>query len=197
MSTSPRDEGRERSQSPVRNSRSQSRSRSPARGGDEGRRLKGTAARWNERGFGFIKPEDGGDDVFCHFSAIQDGNCLAEGSLVEYEASYDENKGKYRAENVTGGQTEDRRGGGGGGGGRPRGECYDFKAGNCTRGDSCRFSHDGGDDRRGGGGYDDRRGGYDDRRGGYEDRRGGGGYDDRRGGGYDDRRGGKIFSFIS
>jgi hypothetical protein len=44
------------------------------------------------------------------------------------------------------------------------------------------------DDRRGRGGYDDRRGGYDDRRG-YGGR-GRGGYDDRRGGGYDDRRGG-------
>ncbi|PIK46867.1 putative eukaryotic translation initiation factor 4B isoform X3 [Apostichopus japonicus] len=51
------------------------------------------------------------------------------------------------------------------------------------------------DDRRGGGGggYDDRRyGGYDNNRRGYDDRRGGGGYDDRRGGGggYNDSRGG-------
>ena len=89
---------------------------------------------------------------------------------------------------------------------RSRGMCYDWKAGKCDRGDSCRFAHseDAGDDRRGGyddrrggndrGGYGDRRGGYDDRRGGYDDRRGGhddrrGGYDDRRGG-HDDRRGG-------
>jgi len=32
------------------------RSRSPARGGS---RLRGVALRWNDRGFGFIKPDDG------------------------------------------------------------------------------------------------------------------------------------------
>jgi RNA recognition motif-containing protein len=39
------------------------------------------------------------------------------------------------------------------------------------------------DDRRGGGGYDDRRGGYDDRRGGYDDRRRSPPRGDDRGGG--------------
>jgi len=120
-----------------------------------------------QRGFGFIKPSDGGDDVFCHVSAIEDGNALREGDDVEYEAEFDDRKNKYRASKVTGGVQEERRSGGGG---------YD--------------------DRRGGGDrYDDRgRGGgrsYDDRRGGdrYDDRRGGDRYDDRRGGDrYDDRR---------
>ena len=45
-------------------------------------KLKGTAGRWNERGFGFIKPADGGEDLFCHVSGIQDGNMLREGDEV-------------------------------------------------------------------------------------------------------------------
>jgi CspA family cold shock protein len=39
------------------------------------------------KGFGFIRPQDGGEDVFCHHSAIQaDGfRTLQEGQTVEYE----------------------------------------------------------------------------------------------------------------
>lgn len=48
----------------------------------------GTVKWFNEaKGFGFITPQDGGDDVFVHFSAIQ-GNgfkTLAEGQSVSFE----------------------------------------------------------------------------------------------------------------
>jgi cold shock protein len=48
----------------------------------------GTVKWFNEaKGFGFIAPQDGGDDVFVHFSAIQ-GNgfrTLAEGQSVTFE----------------------------------------------------------------------------------------------------------------
>ena len=91
------------------------------RDGAGGTRLKGEAARWNSRGFGFIKPNTGGEDVFCHVSSITDGNALREGDMVEYEAEYDERKGKYRAIEVTGGRKEDDGGGRGGGGGFDRG----------------------------------------------------------------------------
>jgi cold shock protein len=42
----------------------------------------------DEKGFGFITPEDGGKDRFVHFSAIQgDGfRTLAEGAKVSYDA---------------------------------------------------------------------------------------------------------------
>jgi len=90
------------------------RSRSPPRGGGggggRGGKATGTALRWNDKGFGFIKPDDGGEDLFCHFSAIEDGNCLVEGSPVQFVKSYDDRKGKERAEQVTGGTTD--RGGG-------------------------------------------------------------------------------------
>ncbi len=55
--------------------------------------MKGTATRWNEKGFGFIKPDDGDEDVFCHFSAITDGDSLQEGDSVEYEKVFDDKKG--------------------------------------------------------------------------------------------------------
>ncbi len=48
----------------------------------------GTVKWFNEaKGFGFISPEDGGDDVFVHFRAIiGDGfKTLAEGQTVVYE----------------------------------------------------------------------------------------------------------------
>jgi cold shock CspA family protein len=73
---------------------------------DESKRLKGEAARWNPRGFGFIRPTDGGEVVYCHFSSITDGNVLCEGDMVEYQAEYDDFKCKHRAMKVTGGRKE-------------------------------------------------------------------------------------------
>lgn len=48
--------------------------------------------RWydEERGFGFVARDDGGDDVFCHYSAIQADGCfrsLGEGQKVEFEVA--------------------------------------------------------------------------------------------------------------
>ena len=48
----------------------------------------GTVKWFNEaKGFGFISQDDGGDDVFVHFNAIQssDFKTLNEGQAVTYE----------------------------------------------------------------------------------------------------------------
>ncbi|MBR2979231.1 MAG: cold-shock protein [Myxococcaceae bacterium] len=50
----------------------------------------GTVKWFNDaKGFGFISQDNGGDDVFCHYSAIQaDGfRTLAEGQRVEFDVS--------------------------------------------------------------------------------------------------------------
>jgi cold shock protein len=52
------------------------------------KRARGTVKWFNDsKGFGFITPEDGSEDVFVHFSAIMsDGfKSLTEGQRVEYD----------------------------------------------------------------------------------------------------------------
>lgn len=65
---------------------------------------KGTVKWFNaEKGFGFISNDEGGDDVFVHFSAIQsDGyRTLDEGQKVTFDVETDpKNPDKLRAANV-------------------------------------------------------------------------------------------------
>ncbi len=64
----------------------------------------GTVKWFNsEKGFGFISNDNGGDDIFVHFSAIQsDGyKALDEGQKVSFNIEADpKNSSKLRATNV-------------------------------------------------------------------------------------------------
>lgn len=37
------------------------------------------------KGFGFIVPDSGGEDIFCHVSGLADGVQINEGNKVEYD----------------------------------------------------------------------------------------------------------------
>jgi CspA family cold shock protein len=57
----------------------------------------------NDRGFGFIAPDDGGEDIFFHSTSVVGGGYdqLREGQRIEYEAGADpRNPQRSRAANV-------------------------------------------------------------------------------------------------
>ncbi|MCR6502903.1 cold-shock protein [Shinella sp. CPCC 101442] len=61
----------------------------------------GTVKFFNQdKGFGFITPDNGGADVFVHVSAVQPGAPLRDGSKVSYDIGQDRKTGKSKAENV-------------------------------------------------------------------------------------------------
>src|ERR1700752_170662 len=63
----------------------------------------GTVKWFNgQKGFGFIAPSDGGQDVFVHISAVERAGLsgLAEGQKVSFELKTDKMRGKTSAENL-------------------------------------------------------------------------------------------------
>jgi len=57
-----------------------------------------------QKGFGFITPAAGGEDVLVHFTAINSNGfrSLDEGETVFYDTTFDQTKQKVNACNVTG-----------------------------------------------------------------------------------------------
>jgi cold shock protein len=53
-----------------------------------------------DRGFGFIKPDDGSGDVFVHAKNVVGASTLIPSQMVEYDAVFDQSRGKYRAADV-------------------------------------------------------------------------------------------------
>ena len=67
----------------------------------------GTVKFFNaNKGFGFIAPDDGGEDVFVHISAVERAGLreLSEGQRVRFDLERDKRSGKTAATNL---QVED------------------------------------------------------------------------------------------
>ncbi|MEH3145549.1 MAG: cold-shock protein [Methylobacterium frigidaeris] len=63
----------------------------------------GTVKWFNDqKGYGFIQPDNGGKDVFVHISAVERAGLrgLAEGQKVSYEMQTDKRSGKVSAGNL-------------------------------------------------------------------------------------------------
>jgi CspA family cold shock protein len=54
----------------------------------------------DEKGFGFIKPDDGGNDVFFHVSALREGDEIVRDAAVSFEMGDDPKTGKSKAVSV-------------------------------------------------------------------------------------------------
>jgi len=63
----------------------------------------GTVKWFNgQKGYGFIQPDDRGNDVFVHISAVERAgrSSLMEGQKISFEVKTDPRRGKTSAENL-------------------------------------------------------------------------------------------------
>ncbi|MBB6470324.1 CspA family cold shock protein [Aminobacter lissarensis] len=63
----------------------------------------GTVKWFNSaKGFGFIQPDDGGQDVFVHISAVERAglSTLVDGQKIQYDIEQDRRTGKSSAGNL-------------------------------------------------------------------------------------------------
>ena len=68
---------------------------------EKGRNMAIGTVKWfnGQKGFGFIQPEDGGNDVFVHISAVERAgfSSLSEGQKISFELERDRKSGKLSA----------------------------------------------------------------------------------------------------
>ena len=76
---------------------------------------------FEDKGFGFVSPDDGSDDVFVHVKDSPELEGCSAGDAVLFDSEYDDRKGKYKGTNVS----LKNGGGGGGGGGKGKGKGKD------------------------------------------------------------------------
>jgi cold shock protein len=65
--------------------------------------IKGVVKFYNEqKGFGFIQPEDGSKDVFVHATALERAGIqrLSEGETVSFDTREDRRTGKMAVDNI-------------------------------------------------------------------------------------------------
>ena len=56
----------------------------------------GTVKKWMDgKGFGFITPADGGEDVFVHVKQVSGGEDLSEGDQVTFDKAWNDQKGRH------------------------------------------------------------------------------------------------------
>ncbi len=84
---------------------------------------------FEDKGFGFVTPDEGGDDVFVHVKDNPDLEGCQQGDAVSYDAEWDDRKGKYKGVNLS-------ASGGGGGGGSYGGGGYGKSGGKGGKGKS-------------------------------------------------------------
>lgn len=63
----------------------------------------GTVKWFNKtKGFGFIVPDDGGNDIFVHITAVEQSGLgeLKDGQKISFELQKDEKRGKTSAVNL-------------------------------------------------------------------------------------------------
>ena len=67
-------------------------------------RTTGTVKWFNDqKGFGFIQPDDGGTDVFVHATALERAGmrALSEGQKVSFTTAVDKRSGKTAVDTIT------------------------------------------------------------------------------------------------
>ena len=65
--------------------------------------IKGTVKFYNDqKGFGFIQPEDGSKDVFVHATALERSGMgpLSEGQVVLFDTAIDQRSGKTSVDKI-------------------------------------------------------------------------------------------------